>query len=223
MSAHACPACGSKMQVVRIGHFSEQTYRSLECDCGERWESVETRSRRLSPVATGSHGCKPVQAGASRPPPVSAGNPPASAGGVGGGLSSDLVQVSVSPPEFYPKSLSNPDQTRARERKRTKTLPPSYPPEFEREWESTAKTGSKLRAFEAWERMGRPRLAESWERWSRTDGWQRGFVPHVATWLNDRRFEQEPVEVVKTNGAPRTRHNVEVARDWVPPEQRRAG
>jgi hypothetical protein len=31
-----------------------------------------------------------------------------------------------------------------------------------------------------------------WGKWKQTEEWRRGFVQHVSTWLNERRFEQEP-------------------------------
>jgi len=76
-----------------------------------------------------------------------------------------------------------------------------YPAEFERAWEATARTGSKFKALGAWKKHGKPAadaIAASWAAWSQLDGWQRGFVPHVATWLNGRCWEQMPAEVVRT-------------------------
>ena len=47
IGAQHCPECGSKMSVTDTVHGGDQTFRKLECGCGERWESVEVRRRKL--------------------------------------------------------------------------------------------------------------------------------------------------------------------------------
>ena len=81
-----------------------------------------------------------------------------------------------------------------------------YPREFEVQWNATHKTGSKAKALNEWESFSRPAFGAAWTKWARLDSWRRGFVPHVATWLYDRRFQQEPAEPRKVpNNAPTPR------------------
>lgn len=165
--------------------------RKRRCSsCGSRWVTEETmRKGSLMPA--------PVQArpglatnGHGRPPPAN--NQPLVAvhgrGGVGGGLPS--VSDPISDPD--PSQQSDHEEPRARSIK--------YAVEFERAWNATAKTGSKFKAYQSWQRVGKPSaevVAVSWAKWSKLDGWRRGYVPHVVTWLSGRCWEQEPHEVVR--------------------------
>jgi hypothetical protein len=61
----------------------------------------------------------------------------------------------------------------------------------------------------AWERLGRPAFGDSWKRWEACDEWRQDWYhyPHVASWLNDGRYAQDPAEtrlkpVMPRNGAP---------------------
>ena len=64
----------------------------------------------------------------------------------------------------------------------------------------------KAKALNEWESFSRPAFGAAWTKWARLDSWRRGFVPHVATWLYDRRFQQEPAEPRKVpNNAPTPR------------------
>ena len=115
--AQHCPECGSKMSIKDTAHGGDKTYRIAECPCGERWETTETRSRRLPHMGTGSHKRErvaigsgqpqPVDTGARPPPPVATGPRGQASGGVGGAL------PSASDPDSGPISPADPNRARA--------------------------------------------------------------------------------------------------------------
>jgi hypothetical protein len=194
------------MSIKDTNHGGGITYRIAECDCGERWELEERRARRLPPcTAVHGRGQPPTDANSGAPPPTSA-NPSASAEGVGGGLSSGPVLSGVSDPG--PISPGNPNRARARRKPRADRT--TYPIEFEAEWNQTAKTGSKDKACDAWERLGRPQFGASWKRWEASPPWQADWYnyPNVSSWLNDGRWKQDPGEArqkqpTPVNGSPK--------------------
>lgn len=178
------------MAIKATNHGGGITYRVAECDCGERWELEEHRARRLPPcTAVHSRGQAPTDIGERGPPPTAV-SPPSSDGGVGGGLPSDPIRSESDP---IPGSVDSPNRGRARN-KRSASV--AYLESFEVEWNQTDKTGSKFDANRAWERMGRPAFGASWKRWVSCAEWKQPWFnyPHVSTWLNDRRFEQEPID-----------------------------
>lgn len=165
-----------------------QTKRLRRCPCGapdrisvERWEVV---AQRLPVVTRNSPATHP------QPP----GNSPATTGNRSHVRASES-EVCVSGSEV---SSSLEDQSQNQTRVSTE-----YPSAFEAEWNQTTKTGAKFAALKAWKALGKPAFGAAWAKWSTLDGWRRGFVPHVSTWLNDRRFEQEPIEVVRKAPEPR--------------------
>lgn len=197
VGAHHCEACGSKAPVTAMSHWEGETRRQLECACGERWLSIETRGKRLQPAGTGGNGLEPVGAGWSRlepadqkPPPVVVQPPLLERRGVGGVLPSDQIPVRNSDPD--PSLVVNPN--RARERKRRSITRIEYPPDFESEWSATTRTGAKDKACDAWERLGRPAFGAAWKAWQGCHEWRQEWhnEPHVSTWLNDGRYKQEP-------------------------------
>ena len=191
-----CPRCDLATKVVKTSVTADGKDRLRTCtEHGNFWSS-ETFKRWLTvaQTVTGNHGQAPVApvapiapapTGEQRPPPATTGNPLSSDGGVGGGLSSGQ---SLSGQEADQAS-SKPSDARAMD----------YPAAFEAEWSATNKTGSKFKAWKAWSALGKPRFSAAWAEWSKLDSWRRGFVPHVVTWLNDRRFQQEPAEVPKVD------------------------
>lgn len=194
MSAHACDDCGLMMRVRDTAHFDGKTFRKLECPCGQRFETIETRSRRLSPVAISGNRL-PLAATRSNPlPPIPTnGNPsPPVGGGVGGGLPSGTDPIRVLGPD--PVVSDHPDRARARSNRRTTAI--EYGEVFEAEWAKTHKVGSKDNAYRAWVKLGKPAFGDSWVRWTQSPAWSQDWYhyPHVATWLNDGRFKQDPSE-----------------------------
>lgn len=114
------------------------------------------------------------------PPPPS--SPPPSP------LSLPLCTPPLIPPDPPPTSPTT------RSRARGTLGPPAYTPEFEALWDATG-TGSKAKAFAAWNRIGRPDAAllmASWQRWQ-TTAWADGIgVLHLSTWLNGFDWQQDP-------------------------------
>lgn len=49
------------------------------------------------------------------------------------------------------------------------------------------------------------------ERWKASDRWARGYVAHLATWLNQRRWEDQPA-AAQPMLTPKTQANVEALR-----------
>jgi hypothetical protein len=123
------------------------------------------------------------------------------AGGVGGGPSSgsdlSLFPVSSSDPK------SNPDQTRARKKRRDAEY---TSPQFEAFWAAFPKKVSKRDAATAWWKMGldvhgdavlaglRAQLADFARR-------PRDKVPYPATWLNGERWKDDPAAYQVTASA----------------------
>lgn len=233
--AHHCHACGSKAKVTAMSHWEGDTRRQLECDCGERWLSVEAITKRLQraatglnplqPAATGCNGLQPAEPVGStalvsprKPPPAVAQPSAIERRGVGGVLPSDQLPVRLSDPD--PSLVVNPNRARERQRRVTREF---YPPEFETEWGLTSRTGSKDRACETWERLGKPRFGEAWAVWQKCHEWQQEWhnEPHVVTWLNDGRYRQfPPTAPVKRHAAPQARSagNVDVLKNWLEKE-----
>lgn len=197
--AHHCEACGSKAKVVDMAHWDGVTNRVLECPCGERWTSAETRCKRLAPAATGSSGFQPVAAGSNRlqpvarkPPPDALQPPVATHGGVGGGLSSG--QAPASDPDPNASLLSEP---RARERKRRRD---AETPAFAAFYAAFPRKEARPRAWSAWVSQGCEMIADAvmaglaaWQaEFTRRAAKDPGTVPHPASWLNARQWQDKP-------------------------------
>ncbi len=221
--AQHCPECGSKMSVKDTGHGGEKTYRIAECPCGIRVETVECQLRRLPVRMPHMPGMAPAAANGtgrqvSQGPPDTAISPPASAGGVGGGLPSDLS--SGSDPKTDSALLSNPDQTRAK----SKAAAIDYPKDFVILWEQTGRHGIKFHALRAWMKAGRPSwldVQETWRAYLLSERPVAGFVKDLSSWLNGRCHQQEwapagtparrPVTAIETFDARRKREHEEAS------------
>jgi hypothetical protein len=76
-------------------------------------------------------------------------------------------------------------------------------------WESWPRKQGKTDAIRAW---GKIPIAEygaisiGLERWKRSEQWRRGVIPHAATWLNQKRWQDEDIpdgsEKGTANGKP---------------------
>ena len=185
-----CPGCGTPQSRVFKTQDDEVTAsRQRRCPCGGRWYTDERVRRGSFVVVPGTAMAisEPlVTSNGHKQPPIAAADRPHTR------ASESEVSVSSQNPSL---PLVDQSQTPAR-------VSTEYHSAFLVEWNQTTKTGSKFNAQKAWNALGRPAFGASWGRWSQLDGWRRGFVPHVATWLNDRRFEQTPFEAPRqTNGA----------------------
>ncbi len=74
-------------------------------------------------------------------------------------------------------------------------------------WAAYPRREARARALAAWKRLGGDAallaaLLDGVERWRHTDQWQRGIVPHPASWLNARRWEDE-LHATTTTKQPR--------------------
>jgi len=115
----------------------------------------------------------------------------------------------------------------ATKRKRVKPAP-DYTPEFERLWAETGRSGNKLPAFEAWLGNGSPSVDDviaGWRHAERHDRrWQgpNPHIPHLSTWLNDRGWEDRPMDGARASPSQRGESVEEIlARQRAEREQRR--
>lgn len=219
-----CPACaGSEVRVLetrRTGEGYKATIRRRrQCRCGLRWTTgeaiIEFSGLTGAYVAMDkpSYLCEPEGF-----PGLAEGKSPNEtldlvSGGVGGGLpsvigsDSDLGPISSSDPIF---SLALTPISRSKNtelvRKSPSTPGPTYSQDFLVFWRSYPRRTGKGAAWTSWARH-RPHLPDvlralSWQ--AQTPDWTKdggAFIPHPATWLNQRRWEDEPAEVARA--APR--------------------
>lgn len=191
-----CPDCnGYDVRVIDTLKSDAINTRRLACQrCGVRWQTDETIrkgsiQRRVTPIRTPSL--------AIRPPPLASGTPSVASdgdGGVGGGLSSGSDLSLFPGSDLLSDRSSNPDQTRARKKRRDAEY---TSPQFVAFWEVYPKKVSKRDAATAWWKLGldahadaviaglRVQLAE----FARRD---RDKVPNAATWLNGERWRDDP-------------------------------
>lgn len=105
-------------------------------------------------------------------------------------------------------SASHADKKRTREEKRRVT--PIVPETFSKFWNAYPRKTAKPRALKAFEKLqfsngafqhllDALEVAKGSEEWRREGG---RFIPHPATWLNDRRFEDEPTQAPKAAWTP---------------------
>lgn len=183
------------------------TRRRHQCKDRHRWSTYE-RVDMATVDATGSVGRTLAVASmnatrSGRPPPgitttrsvqtlpVAFGGTPV--GDLGG---SDLSGISLCSSKLLTQTQTQ-TQTRVGRRE--------YPEAFEAEWRQTSRTGSKDKAVASWEKLGQPQFGVAWARWSESDEWRQSWHndPHVVTWLNDGRWQQEPPpSVVRTPRLP---------------------
>ena len=84
---------------------------------------------------------------------------------------------------------------------------PGYSPEFETFWTAYPRKEAKGSAFKAWQKQKPPLSAclsaLAWQK--KSDQWTKdagSFIPHPASWINARRWEDEPVPAVSTPTHP---------------------
>ena len=77
---------------------------------------------------------------------------------------------------------------------RSKTLAANAAGAWEEFWQNYPKKTAKKDALRAWRKVKAEEteaLLDALERHKQSDQWQRGVIPHPATWLNARRWEDE--------------------------------
>lgn len=195
-----CPDCnGNNTRVTDTYRGNGYTRRSSICrDCGVRWESRETveRTSIVRPKVPIRPQGTPVNHPSTAPPQVVT-NPSATAngvGGVGGGLSSGSDLSLFPKSDLLSDRSSNPDQTRARKKRRDAEY---TSPQFVAFWELYPRKVSKRAAATAWWKLGLDVSAElvmAGLRAQLADFAKRppDKVPHAATWLNDERWKDDP-------------------------------
>ena len=82
-----------------------------------------------------------------------------------------------------------------------------YSPEFESFWTAYPRKEAKGSAFKAWQKQKPPLSAclsaLAWQK--KSDQWTKdagSFIPHPASWINARRWEDEPAHAVSTPTHP---------------------
>jgi hypothetical protein len=81
-----------------------------------------------------------------------------------------------------------------------------YTADFEAFWKAYPRKEAKADAWKMWKRIvnnpGVPVLCDAIKKQSRGDSWARGFIPHAATWLSGRRWEDEALLSLESSNAP---------------------
>lgn len=205
-----CRDCRLPLSVEQTLKGDDADIRVQPCACGSRWLTETRIVRRLTGTyIRGTNGTNGVHG-----PPIQGTNPPSSGGGVGGGLPElGVVTTSINhDPNSNGVVLSNPDQTRARNKRRA-----DYEPEFIVVWEETGRRGVKSLAHRAWVKVGRPpwdALATVWRAYLLSERPMAGFVKDLSSWLNQRCHEQE-WQPAHTRGNAKWEQSRETSLDWL--------
>ena len=102
-------------------------------------------------------------------------------------------------------SGSDTETNPARVRARVRATDRAMEPRFEKFWEAYPRKVGKPAAQRAWNKVwksiplgGFRKILDGLERWKQTEQWQKEegkFIPYPATFLNQRRWEDDPPEV----------------------------
>lgn len=88
-------------------------------------------------------------------------------------------------------------------------------PGFDDFWASYPRREARKNALRAWAKNVTPEdlpaLSAGLERWCASEQWERGIIPHPATWLNRRGWEDEPMSAP----APRPATAAQASRDSI--------
>jgi hypothetical protein len=185
-----CPDCNRESYVHKSVDAGTCVIRTRRCECGARWVTEEL-TKKGSLVTTGGQIGPPM---ARTSPPVTVNG----AGGVGGGVSSGPGLLPASPSDL----ICNPDQTRARKKRRDAEY---TSPQFVAFWGLYPRKVAKRPAATAWWKLGLDAIADKVNagllaqlpEFSRRE---MDKVPHPATWLNARRWEDERPSVAVDAG-----------------------
>ena len=128
-------------------------------------------------------------------------------------LNTKLINYLNNTPPIVPPTGEGQAPTRKRQRK-PKEAPDWKPERFEKFWEAYPKHKSKQAAIRAWDALRADdatlrNMALGLMRDLQDPQWQDAqFIPHASTWLNQRRWEDEPDEAPKAK--PSTGYEEEV-------------
>lgn len=196
-----CPACASGfVSVLKSMDSGSFIQRRRSCSCGARW-TTEERMLKGTLVATGGQQAPPM---ASNQPPLAANG----LGGVGGGLPS--IRSESGPDPIRSISVSDPslDHSQGVDRARAKRKADQpYSADFLGFWSSYPRKVGKGAAWKAWQQLqpdiNRVISTLAWQtksfEWRKDNG---AFVPHPATYLNQRRWEDEPTGPTRAPAPP---------------------
>lgn len=229
-----CPACGEVAGVYRSIDLDELVIRKRRCKCGRRWRTVEhdealtwkankrslagSNDRQPGSLVT-TNGTSDHKGVISSPEMVISGsNDPR--GGRGGSVSgTDPFSGSALSSGVEASGFVTPqgiDRPRAIRRRR----PHEYQQDFIAFWDAYPKKVGKGGAFISWERQA-PDLplvlaALAWQRqlpdWLKDAG---AYVPNPATYLNQRRWEDEPPKPpARPAVPPRTQGIIDRMEEW---------
>lgn len=88
------------------------------------------------------------------------------------------------------------EQVKVKDKERGTKNKPTYPKEFEDFWTEYPRKVAKTTAYRAWQKLNPPveeviaglRAYKDSDQWTRDNG---RYIPHPATWLNQKRWEDE--------------------------------
>lgn len=192
-----CQDCGSKMsveQTIPTAGQGADVLRVNGCPCGSRFMSEEKITLRL-PQAKGTGGVR-VHTGGVPAPPRQGTNPPAVAGGVGGGLPEISVQAPIS--ALNPIASKPQAQTRVERPSTTETAA------FIAFYEAYPRKKQRPDAVRAWVKQGCELVADAVMAGLRAHlpeltTREPDKVPYPASWLNATEWKDPPLPARATD------------------------
>lgn len=201
-----CPACGIDGSGVHKSIDSgSSVLRRRKCLCGARWTTEEKTIRGSLVAFSGQETPNPGQGRTAEGQDLATGVPK---GGLGVS-DSGLIPARSGP---FGASGSSGDLRSDR----AKAKEPKYSADFVTFWSAYPRKTGKGAAWASWQKAG-PQLADvlkalAWQRgtfeWRKDAG---AFVPMPATYLNQRRWEDEPRGAPGTGPGAPPRHGMSVA------------
>jgi len=189
--AVTCPACGTfEARIYRTMLGTHINRREQRCRCGIGWQLIERMDK-----GSVRHWATPGEIKGEMPLGARNGHAVKRAAETSGSLDSSERIQSGSDPNAQSSLLGKPRARKGKGRPSTQ----DYTPEFEAFWAALKiRSGNKKPAFDAWVkvpdeiRVDADRLIFTFNRWCETERWQDGKPLHVATWINQRGWENEP-------------------------------
>jgi hypothetical protein len=190
-----CPKCGAKPKAIKTEPAVEGHARLLECQSHGQFWSLERLWKWVVKVAGNGRATAGQPLGNGPPTAIPVAEP---LGNLEGGNSDQTLLRSDSDPNPKASLLSEP---RARVKRKGRGDAIDYPPEFEAIWNGCVPhTGNKEAAFKQWLKCKPdPTLTiDVYLQWSKTDSWQRGYIPHLRKWLYEKGWANPPTDADMT-------------------------